>query len=323
MSTTRFRVTDIFTRDEIRDLTAKSDLAGWWAVLSTWGIIAGTFAVMALWPNPATILLGLIVLGGRQLALSILMHEAAHYSLFKTRALNNVVGDWFCARLVWNDVARYRQHHVQHHSHTNSELDPDLSLVAPFPTSRASLRRKFVRDLTGATGLKRLLGLALMDIGALTYTVSGGARRRPRDGRRWTDYAREGIRNMAGVVIANLVLAGLLAASGHAWLYLVWFAAYMTTYSLFVRIRALAEHACTEYSDHPLRNTRTTRAGFLARLTVAPIHVNYHLEHHLLPSVPYHHLPRMHALVKARTGMDDAPDYLDVLRLVSAKPATA
>lgn len=317
----RFKVTDVFTPSELREFTARSDLAGWWAVLSTWAVIAGAFALLALWPNPASFILAVIVLAGRQLALSILMHEASHYSLFRTRALNDIVGRWLCAAPVWSDVARYRKHHIQHHSHTGDELDPDLGLVRPFPASRASLRRKFIRDLTGQTGLKRIYGLILMDIGVITYTVSGGARLRPRDGRRWTDYAREGIGNMYGMVLTNMVLFGALFATGHGWAYLAWIVAYLTVYSLFVRMRSIAEHACTEMSDHPLRNTRTTRAGLLARATVAPLHVNYHLEHHLLPSVAWHKLPRMHRLLVQRGAIGRAPGYLDVLRLATARAA--
>jgi len=43
-------------------------------------------------------------------------------------------------------LARY---HLAHHAHTQQENDPDLVLSAPFPTTRASYRRKFWRDITG------------------------------------------------------------------------------------------------------------------------------------------------------------------------------
>jgi fatty acid desaturase len=79
---TRRRLSELFTQQEIAKLTARSDLRGWWAVLSTWAVIAICFAVLAIWPNPFTFVLGVIVLGGRQLALAILAHEAAHRSLF-------------------------------------------------------------------------------------------------------------------------------------------------------------------------------------------------------------------------------------------------
>ena len=313
----RTRPRDLFSREEIQALTARSDLAGWWAVLSTWAVIAATFAMMALWPSMWTVGLGLILLGGRQLALAILMHDAAHGTLFRRRFLNDKVTDWLCARIVWNDLPRYRAHHLKHHANTNRENDPDWSLSAPFPVSRMSLARKFLRDLLGLTGLKRLVGQFLIDIGHYGYTVANDARPRARDGEGAWDYAREGVRNMSGVLVANLLLVLILAACGQAWLYLVWVAAYLTTFSLFVRIRSMAEHAVTEQGADPLRNTRTTRAGWLARATVAPIRVNCHIEHHLMASVPYFRLPRLHQLLKARADLVEPPGYLQVLHIVS------
>ena len=80
---TRTAISDLFTREEITELTAKSDLHGSWAVLSTWAVIGGTFATVAgFWeylPNWGKLLLcmaALVVLAGRQLALAILTHDA-------------------------------------------------------------------------------------------------------------------------------------------------------------------------------------------------------------------------------------------------------
>jgi len=58
-------------------------------------------------------------------------------------------------------------------------------------------------------------------------------------------------------------------------------------------------------SKDPLRNTRTTRAGFFERLFVAPYYVNYHLEHHLLFYVPCYNLPRVHKIL-SRSPQRDA-----------------
>ncbi|WP_394836696.1 fatty acid desaturase family protein [Pendulispora rubella] len=314
-----FKVKDVLSHDEIRALTARSDAAGFWAVGSTWAIIALAFAVLARWPHPMTFVLAVVVLGGRQLALSILMHEAAHRSLFARRAGNDVLTDWLCARPVWNDVARYRKHHAMHHAHTGTDLDPDRSLADPFPVSRRSLVRKFARDLVGITAVKRVIGLVLMDLEVLEYTVAANVTRRPRNGRRFFDYAKAGLRNGGGMLLTNGALAGVLAATGHLWLYSAWVVAYFTTFSLFVRIRSLAEHACTERGADPFRNTRTTQAGFLARLTVAPCHVNYHIEHHLLVAVPYYRLPKLHRLLRARGAIGEVvPNYAAVLAIVTA-----
>tara|TARA_Y100000591_G_C21387599_1_gene476581 strand:- start:234 stop:518 length:285 start_codon:yes stop_codon:yes gene_type:complete len=65
---------------------------------------------------------------------------------------------------------------------------------------------------------------------------------------------------------------------------------------VFSRIRNAAEHGSPIDSNdlNPLVNTRTTIANPLERLTVAPNYVNYHLEHHLLPSIPPYQLKEFH-----------------------------
>jgi len=103
-------------------------------------------------------------------------------------------------------------------------------------------------------------------------------------------------------------------------LYLVWAGAWLSTFSLFLRVRAIAEHACTERSPDMLRNTRTTHANLLARATVAPHRVNFHLAHHFLMTVPFFRLPELHALLMARGALSEsavATGYLPVLRLAA------
>jgi fatty acid desaturase len=250
------------------------------------------------------------------------MHEGAHRTLFRTRWLNDVLTDWLCARPVWSDLHRYRVHHLVHHTKTGTDEDTDISLVTPFPTTRASLARKLLRDLTGITGFKSLYGRFLMDAGVIQWTVASDVRRLPADGRVWHDYVRCALRNMTPMLVTNGILFAILAAAGHAWLYGVWALAYLTTFNVFIRIRSMAEHACTERTTDMLRNTRTTRAGWLARLTVAPFQVNYHMEHHVMISVPYFRLPAMHRLLRERGVVPAAPSYLDVLRMVSARAPT-
>ncbi len=313
-----FNIRDTLTNEEIRALTRRSNLAGAWAIASTWLVIAGSFAALAIWPHPLTFVAAIVVIGGRQLALAILMHEAAHRTLFVKNFWNDVVADWLCAQPMGADVARYKRHHLVHHAHTGTELDPDLDLALAEPMTRRSLIRKIARDLLGLTGLKRVLGQVLIYCGALEYTVGAEAKRIPRNGRRLANYLWAGARNAAGFVVTNLLLLGVLAAAGQLWVYSAWVVAYLTTFSLFLRIRSLAEHACTERSEHPLRNTRSARAGWFARATVAPFRVNYHLEHHLLVAVPYFRLPALHRLLRERGLTGEAPDYVDVLRTVSA-----
>lgn len=326
MSETRTRIADILSREEIRALTQRSDWRGAWAVFSTWGVLALTFAGLAwaqehlpLWAFVLALLGGLAIIAGRQLCLAILQHDAAHGTLFKSKWGNDVLADWLCARPVWNELHKYRPYHLVHHAKTSSELDPDLSLVAGFPTTRTSLLRKLARDLCGVTGLKFMLGRVLMDAGVLKWTVANDVQVLPQKGRRWWSYPQSFLGNAAGMLISNGLLLAALWACGEAWLYGVWVLAYVTPFPLFLRIRSMAEHACLESSRDTLRNTRTTRAGWLARAFVAPLRVNYHIEHHLMASVPYFRLPQLHALLRERGLTPEPPGYWQVLRLVSAR----
>jgi len=314
----RRKLSELFSRDEIATLTERSDWAGARAVLFTWGVVALCFALLAWQPHPLMWLAVLVVLGGRQLSLAIMMHDAAHGTLFKRRWLNDVLADCLCGSPLGLDIQRYKRHHQVHHGKTGTGEDPDRSLSAPFPATRASLARKFLRDLSGVSGLKREYGLLLMNLGLLRWTVASDVQWLPQQGRSWRDYVSDGVRNSWKYLAFHALLLGALAAAGHAWLYLAWLGAYLSTYSLFMRIRSMAEHACTEPGTDMLRNTRTTLAGLLARATVAPLRVNFHIEHHLMPAVPFHRLPAMHAMLRARGAVDAPPGYLEVLRLVSA-----
>lgn len=321
MTTAKKTLKELFSPEEIKALVRPSDLRGAWEVLTTWAMIAGSFALVAWWPHLWTVLVALVVLGGRQLALSVLMHEASHRSLFRSRWLNETVGTWLCAAPVWTHLKKYRKHHKAHHNFTQTDKDTDLGLVEPFPTSRASMFRKFARDLFGISGLRRLVALVLMDFGFLSYTASVDAKRLPQAGRSLLDVLRTGAKNTAPVVLSNAAIFGGLALVGKPALYLLWIGAYLTTFSLFLRIRSIAEHACTTHTTDTFLNTRTTYANPLARLTVAPHFVNYHLEHHLLRSVPCYRLRRFRALLQERGALDGsvyANGYLQVLRQVSS-----
>ena len=324
----RTTVSALFSREEIRQLTQRSDLMGLVAVLFSWGVIAATFAGVALswphllwWGKGLVVVLALVILGGRQLALGILTHDASHSSLFESRWMNDVFADWVCARPVWNMLHRYRPYHLKHHARTSLADDPDLTLVAGLPTTRLSLARKFMRDIFGITGIKFVIGRVLMDAGVFEWTVTNDIKRIPQQGRAWWDYPLAFIRNSGGAIITNSILFGLLWLSGHPWLYVLWLLAYVTPFPLFIRIRSMAEHAATETGLNILKNTRTTRAGFIARALVAPIRVNFHMEHHFMASVPYFRLPKMHRMLRERGHVPAPPGYLDVLKMMSGKQA--
>ncbi len=300
------------SREEIRELLQLSDLRAWWSIAVDWGLIAASFALVARWPSPLTVIVALFVIGARQLGLAVLMHEAAHRTLFRSRWLNDVVGNWLCAYPIWSDLHPYRPYHLQHHAKNWTAEDPDLALATPFPITTASMWRKVWRDLSGQTGWKRAKATLARDLGRSRGRV-----------KRSFDAGREAL---LPVVTTNAVLLGVLTLAGHPALYLLWVGAWFTTYSLVMRIRSIAEHAMVPDPTDALRNTRTTLARWWERLLLAPNRVNFHLEHHLLMTVPHYNLPRMHRLLRERGVLDRAcvaRGYASVLRLAASAPPAA
>ncbi|MDB5489531.1 MAG: fatty acid desaturase [Reyranella sp.] len=302
------RIGDFLTLEQTRRLGAKSNLVGALLVLHAWALIAGSMALFAWWPNPFTLLLGVIVIGGRQLGLAILMHDAAHGLLFADRRLNEWVGSWLCAFPVFTSLVLYRPYHLQHHRFTQQVEDPDLGLSAAFPIGRTSLRRKIVRDLTGQTAYLRRGEQIRRAMGPAETPLA------TRLGNLW--------HKEKGSLVVNLVLFAGLSAMGYWWLYpVMWLLPLATWYQLVSRIRNIAEHAMVPDNDDPLRNTRTTYANPLMRLLVAPYWVNYHLEHHLFMFVPCWRLPQAHrALLDSgrRLSMELQPGYLAVLKAATS-----
>ena len=294
-----------FSREEIAALLAMNDWRSWGSVAANWGLVGAALALVALWPNPLTIVAALFVIDAHQLGCAVLMHEAAHRSLFADRRVNDFVGQWLCAYPVWSDLHVYRPYHLQHHAHTGTPRDPDLGLIAPFPITRASLRRKIWRDLSGQTGVKFARA-------AFRRTFL-----------RWQDPAAR--RAALGMATTNGALLLGLAAAGHAELYGLWAGAWLTTHTLVTRIRSIAEHALTPDADDPLGNTRTTLARGWERLLIAPNRVNYHLEHHLLMTVPHYRLPEMHWQLRERGVLARAcvetGGYREILRRAAAQAA--
>ena len=296
--------------EAIRALARRSNTMGTLLVLHCWGLIAAVVAIFHVWPNLLTFVLAVLVIGSRQLGLAILMHEAAHNALFKTRAVNEFVGEWLCGRPILAELGSYRHYHLTHHRHTQTEKDPDLVLSAKFPTSHASLRRKFIRDLTGQTGFRQLAEQVLM-----SFRLAGDDEARDAA----TQDAAQAFkaRDLWKSFPVFIGVALLMSLLGEWWYGLAfWLLPYLTWFQLVLRIRNIAEHGATEQSEDPLQNVRTTRAGPIERLLVAPYWVNYHLEHHMIMHVPCWRLPALHrALCDAglRDRMRISPNYRHAL----------
>ena len=305
----RANLRSLLSDEEYRALTSASDWRGALIVLGQWGAVAAIFAGAALWPHPLTALLAVWLLGGRQLGFGVLTHECGHRTLFRSPRLNDVVGTWLTAPPTFNNMQAYMRAHLQHHRLAGTPEDPDLANYRDYPIPRSRLRRKILRDLCGRTGWRTLRGIGRGL--ARLHTLPDEARA-----------------SLARGLAANVLMLAVMTAFGAPWLYLLWAVAFIFVNPLVSRIRQIAEHGAVPdlFDADPRSNTRTVEAGWLARTTFCPHGVNYHLEHHLLASVPIYRLRRLHELLKAKGYYGDAvfPDrYRDLLRQVTVERAAA
>lgn len=281
---------DFFSADEWRALTARSTWRGLWLVAHCWGTIGVAMAVGIVWPW--TLPLMVPIVGARQLGLFILMHDAAHAGLHRNRRINDWVGYWLCS----STLRDYRPYHLQHHRFVQQTEDPDLVLSAPFPITRESMARKVLRDLSGQTFYKQRFG--------------------------------RGFFRERRFLIANALGFAAFALAGHWWAWvLMWLLPMATWLPLVSRIRNIAEHALVAQNEaDPLRQARTTHAGWVERVFVAPYWVNYHCEHHMFTSLPCWALPKAHRLLQRQGAverMEVQPGYLHLLKQAMAAPQAA
>lgn len=313
----------LLSKADIEPLLQRSDGLAWQAVTVNYLLIILAFSLPVLWFNPLSVLICLILLGNRQLGLGILMHDCAHYAFFRSKALNRWAGHWLFAAPILAQFDGYRQYHLRHHAKAGTDQDPDYPNYRPYPIRRRSLLRKIMRDMMGLTGLKNLAAIFLMHAGYISFDMSYKATsqgERPGTGAVLSNL----IRNLYRSVLVHLVLFLLLWLAGHPGLYLLWWVAFLTTFQLFSRIRNAAEHANVPdlLNKDPRLHARTTMARWWEKLTVAPNHVNFHLEHHWIATVPPYRLASFHRLLSERGLLGPAEvlsDYGAVLRQMTAE----
>lgn len=289
---------------QIKALAQRSDLWGAWLTLHLWLVIFGAMAMFIIWPNMLTFILAFLLIGSRQHGMSILMHDAAHGILFKTKAINEFVGKYLLGAPYGGDLESYRKYHLKHHRFTQSDIDPDLPLSKKYPVSKASLRRKLIRDATGQTFLRIRLATLRMKEGEQLDIEGADAFQKTSP---WP------------YLITNAILFAGLATIGYWWVYItLWLLPLWTWFFVVLRLRNITEHAVTTFDDNPLTHARTTYTNLLEKIFLGPYWVNYHVEHHVYMFVPCYRLKALHkAMSEHHDKMDIKKGYLSVMKLAS------
>jgi fatty acid desaturase len=239
--------------------------------------------------------LSFFVMGAKQHALIVIMHDASHGRLLRNRRLNNLVGNLFCAFPTGWVTANYRLPHLAHHAATNTPFDPawahfTLNEEFKFPKPRREFWKLLCKDVSG-------LGILIWWPSLRVFTG-------------WPYIFQDKAKFMvpaerAGFTIFWAAVLLINAVFG-TWLYFIflWLLPMFTLTLALQRLRLIPEHDLDRQGTE-LEHTRHVYGSWLERFALAPLNVNYHIAHHMFPSIPLYNLPRMHAVLMKDPGFKE------------------
>jgi fatty acid desaturase len=285
----RDELSQLIDAEELRTLAEPSvpDTVGAMAVL--WIEVAALLTVANLLPRlplPWAIPLGIVVvllLGLRMNAFGVILHEGSHGLLAKSRTLNDRICNWGIAFWTINSVEEYRPTHRLHHRYLGQERDPDRVFYL-VPARRGALTGLLLQDLLGVTAFRRA-----------TSRVSGTSDVSDAPASLLT---RPQL--LVGKIVTQLIILGQFVlfqgpARGVLFYVVFWLVPIVCMYPMILRLKTITEHF-----DSGLRiaNTvnwiaRTSYAGRLQNHLVGA-RMEYHFEHHVLPTIPYRGLKKLH-----------------------------
>lgn len=267
----------------LRALSRRSDRRGGLQMASHFGAIVVTgLALHATWGTwwmvPVFILHGTLIN-----FLYAAQHELSHWTVFRTRRLNELFGRIVgFTQLYPRDFDQYQ--HFVHHRHTQ-DWEHDTELIREHWTLGA-----YLIYLSGITyWLSRIPRLfVLMAGGDTVIPMSEDDKQRMVYEVRW---------HMAGY--AAIAVASLWFQSWAAVTY--WLAPMILTKCVH-QLQNTIEHLGLTHDDNTWLNTRTVRTNALMRWM--GWNMQYHTAHHTFPSVPFYRLPGLHGEIIENTGIE-------------------
>ena len=270
-------------RKDLKDLMKRSDGP---AIRDTiiWLGSMLIFAGLAIWLWPSwwavLPLLAYGVLYGS--ATDSRWHECGHGTAFRTQWMNNVVYQIACFMIMRNPT-RWRWSHTRHHTDTLIVgLDPEIAVMRPPVAFKVALG--FVGLLDAWQAMKMMLVNATGRISEEEKTFIPEME--------WPK-----VIFVARIWLAIYLVTIALAIILNSWLPVLLvgtprlYGAWHHVLTGLMQHGGLAENVL----DHRL-NSRTVYINPISRFIYW--NMNYHVEHHMFPMVPYHALPRLHEMIK-------------------------
>ncbi len=210
-------------------------------------------------------------------------HECGHRTAFKTKWMNDAVYEIACF-MILREPEIWRWSHTRHHTDTVI-VGRDPEIITPRPPDVLSLLLNIFSLKTVVVFFQKLF---LHAAGRLTSeeTTFVPLSERPKVYRTARIYLAIYVLVIGACVHFHSVLPAMIV--GLPSLYGGWLQLYFGC----TQHLGLAE----DVLDHRL-NSRTIYMNPIFRFLYW--NMNYHVEHHLFPLIPYHALPKLHAAIKA------------------------
>ena len=210
-------------------------------------------------------------------------HECGHGTAFKTRWMNDALYG-VASFMILREPTIWRWSHTRHHTDTII-VGRDPEIITPRPPDVAALLMNLLALKNTYVAFRHLFVHAGGRLTAEEMTFVPESERA-----KVYVVARIYLALFAAVVAACLVSGSILPAMfvGLPTLYGGWLSVYFGA----TQHIGLGE----DVLDHRL-NSRTIYMNPLFRFVYW--NMNYHVEHHMFPMVPYHALPKLHEAVKA------------------------
>ena len=210
-------------------------------------------------------------------------HESGHGTAFRSRSANDAVY-YLASFMLLREPTLWRWSHVRHHSDTII-VGRDPEIVFPRPPRLRTILPNYLHIFNGPAMLKQMVAHAFGRIDGDTrdFVPADDLRRVVWEARIFVAVLSSTVAwSLVTWSIVPLLFIGLPSFYGVWWL---WFF-------------GMTQHAGLreDVLDHRL-NTRTIYMNPVFRFLY--LNMNYHTEHHMFPSVPYHALPALHDEVKS------------------------
>lgn len=269
----------------LKQLTKRSNTPGWLNTISYFLLLFSTGYVAYLswgtwWAIPLFFIFGTVYSFA-----AARWHEYGHRSVFKTRWLNDFFYD-ITSFLTYFEPVSWRWSHTHHHSRTIHIKDTLDFEALPRPVDATAL---FVTEVFS---IKRIYyeskKIILHSLGIMTQVAIDCVPESERPRMIWTS-------RIWVVIILGTIFFAFLIGSFLPIMYVVFPAMYGWP---LVHFTAMLQHGGLKANSWDHRESTRT-------VILNPIHgwllyfnMQYHVEHHLFPQVPFYNLPKLHKIIK-------------------------